>query len=397
MNKCRRIISSLFIAAAITHLYAEETAIMRTSPSKPDHFADVQSGTPPQIPLCMIGSSITWFGYGDYWRKYLLEDIPTLAFIGTHSAALGYSHAGEGGNTTRQVLDRMDAIPAARYYHLLIGTNDNNVYEESLVYERANRTAENIAQIIEKLLEKPGVRKIFLGTLLPCDSDAPATRPANPLRMKANLITNALVWYNLQYAPYRNKIVLVDYATPILNNPEWRTLIRLHPTREGYLMVADTLAKAIREELDLTGHIAPPVMEKGMGVSVVNLWEGGADGATTQPIIAGWYTLSFDLLDAQAEASVTVSSKEKDIPFPLNETFPIQPEHVGTRVERVLYTKVEGNDYTRSHLTLDVRNATVDRILFEKMRPSRKASVYGSGHYVDTVSKASPGELLENK
>ena len=29
-----------------------------------------------QIEWCMVGDSITWAGYGDYFRKYLLEEIP---------------------------------------------------------------------------------------------------------------------------------------------------------------------------------------------------------------------------------------------------------------------------------------------------------------------------------
>ena len=52
-----------------------------------------------QIEWCMIGDSITWAGNGDCFRKELLALIPELAFVGTHTAKFGYSHAGEGGNT----------------------------------------------------------------------------------------------------------------------------------------------------------------------------------------------------------------------------------------------------------------------------------------------------------
>ena len=80
-----------------------------------------------QLPLCMIGDSVTWAGEGDFFRHFLLREIPELAFIGTHTAALGYSHAGEGGNTTSQILDRIQdpiRVPDAPYYHLLAGIND---------------------------------------------------------------------------------------------------------------------------------------------------------------------------------------------------------------------------------------------------------------------------------
>jgi hypothetical protein len=69
------------------------------------------TGASKQIPLCMIGDSITWAGKGDHWRKELLKRMPNLAFIGTHSAVFGYSHAGEGGDSTGRVLRRIKNIP----------------------------------------------------------------------------------------------------------------------------------------------------------------------------------------------------------------------------------------------------------------------------------------------
>ena len=75
----------------------------------------------------MIGDSITWSGKGDYWRKELFEIIPRLAFVGTHTGTLGYSHAGEGGNSTGSVINRLAMIPNCPYYSLLIGTNDTGV------------------------------------------------------------------------------------------------------------------------------------------------------------------------------------------------------------------------------------------------------------------------------
>jgi hypothetical protein len=59
------------------------------------------------------------------------------------------------------------------------------------------------------------------------------------------------------------------------------------------------------------------------------------------------------------------------------------------------FTGYEGYGYTRSYLKLEPVNCKIDKILFEKSRPSHKASIYGEGTYVDTVSKALPGELIE--
>ena len=102
---------------------------------------------PPQIPLCMIGDSITWAQEGDCWRKDLLEHLPNLAFVGTHTAKFGYSHAAEGGNGTPSVLSRLNDIPDCPYYHLLIGTNDNNLKDESKIPEHSQGTADRIEKM----------------------------------------------------------------------------------------------------------------------------------------------------------------------------------------------------------------------------------------------------------
>ena len=80
-----------------------------------------------QALLCMIGDSVTWAQAGDHFRGEFLKLFPQLAFVGTHTGILGYSHAGEGGDSSRRLLTRVndpERIPDAPYYHLLIGVND---------------------------------------------------------------------------------------------------------------------------------------------------------------------------------------------------------------------------------------------------------------------------------
>ena len=137
---------------------------------KHDYSATEESG---QIPLCMIGDSITWAEFGDHWRKELLKHLPNLAFIGSHTACFGYSHAGEGGNNASQVLGRMDEIPDCPYYSLLIGTNNNNVQRHEKVAPQAQATAKAIIEIVKKLLAKNGTEKVFLSSLMPCYTDNP--------------------------------------------------------------------------------------------------------------------------------------------------------------------------------------------------------------------------------
>ncbi len=141
---------------------------------------------PPQIPLCMIGDSITWAGEGDHWRRLLLERLPRLAFVGTHSACLGYSHAGEGGNSTGTVITRLADLPDCPYYSLEIGTNDNSITDPAQMEDRAAQTAQRIIDIVNGLLAKPCTRKVFLGSVLPCHTD-------NPLRDQTNSATNKVL------------------------------------------------------------------------------------------------------------------------------------------------------------------------------------------------------------
>ena len=127
-----------------------------------------------QIELCMIGDSITWAQEGDYFRKHLVAKVPNLAFVGVHTAKFGYSHAGEGGNRTGNVLARLNDvnnIPDSRYYHLLIGINDSNsAKDDNTVPIIARGTADRILQIIEGLLARKCTEKVFWGTILPAAS-----------------------------------------------------------------------------------------------------------------------------------------------------------------------------------------------------------------------------------
>ncbi|MCK6490963.1 MAG: GDSL-type esterase/lipase family protein, partial [Planctomycetes bacterium] len=180
----------------------------------------VAASDPAQIRLCMIGDSITWYGEGDCWRQQLVARLPRLGFVGTHSAKHGYSHAGEGGNGTAQVLKRLPAVPASPYYHLLIGTNDNNVREEALVAPRAAETAGRIAAIVEGLLARPTTRTVFLGSLLPCTADDPK-EVFNPLRARTNAATNVILRGWLGKRLPAKRVVWVDYESAVLASPGW--------------------------------------------------------------------------------------------------------------------------------------------------------------------------------
>ncbi|MBT4821385.1 MAG: hypothetical protein HON70_37090, partial [Lentisphaerae bacterium] len=351
-----------------------------------------KNSTPPQVPLCMIGDSITWWSHGDTWREYLLKHVPTLAFVGTHTARLGYSHAGEGGNSIDRVIARVRDIPDCPHYALLIGTNNNSVKRAADVEPRAAKSAERIAELVGLLLAKPSARTVFLGSILPCHTD-------NPLRDQTNSETNRLLRQRLGgKALPEGKVVWVEYEVPIRAIDGWEPMIKLHPEPEGYEVLAEILAGRIRTALGLSDVLSPPVRCEGGGVRVWNLWDG-ALGETSVPLIAGYYTLSFDVVSVAGEsARVSVQTADRAVTKgALSQAVPVANGQVGQRVDSSFYTREEGYHYSRATVTVKSEGCEVRNILLEKMRPSRKPSVFGHGIYIDALTVPSPGELIETE
>ena len=344
-----------------------------------------QVTTPPQVPLCMIGDSITWAGDGDYWRHYLVEQLPTLAFVGTHTAALGYSHAGEGGNSTGAVLERLDAVPDCPYYHLLIGTNDGSHEDEARQGEMAQGCADRIVKIVQALLRKPGAQKVFLGSLLPC-------KTGRPSRDQTNSKVNAILRPQISTLFPDGRVVWVEYEYPIRAIRNWGPIIKLHPTKVGYRLIATILAQTLRDELKLGDTLVAPKPAGRTGVRVTNLW---GQGKTAQPVVAGWYTMSFDVQSAAAGASITLTGEGKDPKHTAVLTFVIPADSAGKRVSWNLMTGYAGYGYTTGVMTLTQNMCSLERVLFEKQRPSKVASMYGTGSFLDMTSPVSPGELVE--
>lgn len=346
-----------------------------------DYAAKKQSG---QIPLCMIGDSITWAEKGDWWRKELLERLPNLAFVGTHTAMFGYSHAGEGGNNTGQVLARMEYIPDCPYYNLLIGTNDNGVKTADLIEDKSKQTSEGITIIVYELLKKKGVEKIFLSSILPCATD-------NPFRDQCNSATNRVLRNKFDKVFPRDKVIWVEYENQIRQVKGWEDRIFLHPNEEGYALIANITANAISSALDIkTG--TESMRPESTGVRVVNLM--GGNMTTSSPVIAGWYILSckVDIVTGGNPEIILESQLVGTDTF--RQVIPVKTAS-GETISVNVFTNYEGYGYTRDFLTLKTNGCTVSNVLLEKMRPSQKTSIYGKGSFIDAVSPVSKGELLE--
>ena len=345
-----------------------------------------------QVEWCMVGDSITWAGQGDYFRKYLLEEIPQLAFLGTHTARLGYSHAGEGGNNTFKVLDRIDdpqRVPDSRYYHLLIGINDSSAARsDEQVPKVARGTADRIQQIIEKMLAKPRTEKVFLGTIMPCwpgDNATDELKQRYVFRDAAGSATNVILREEIP-ARFGDKVVLIEYEKPLRARDDWHQIIRLHPIPEGYKVIAAIAAPVIRP------HITPENRKMPrFGVEVTNLWN--AEKKLSTPLLPGWYVLSFRAKKpVDGRISLTLrSDATQTYKFPFRKEFNLEAKE-GERVGAEFYTGAEAIDYNQAPLEIADLNGEIDDIMIEKMRPTRQPSRYATGTFIDAESPLSLGE-----
>ncbi len=353
-------------AIAVDALYFKEIPA-DTHDVFPDH----------QTELCMIGDSITWYGEGDHFRRQLLRHMPELAFVGTHTAKFGYSHAGEGGNSTPHILKRLNAIPPARNYHLLAGVNDSAAARSAdQVDAVAAGTAERLIQIAEALAARPETERVFLGTIFPCVPDGRPDATDYQFRDAAAARTNELLRQRFSTDVPAGKIILVEYEKPLRALPDWKKIIRLHPTPAGYVHVAAILAESLRRHA-----VASPgkIDRAACGVEVTNF----IDPATglCRPVLPGWYTVSFQV-EKMDDRELTFKIGKQSFSLAL------QP---GDRGQVEYFTGYIG---MARPLEISFENGTVSHLMVEKTRPSRQASVYGEGTFIDTVSPMRLGEKL---
>ncbi len=346
-----------------------------------------------QKELCMVGDSVTWAEDGDWFRRHLLTLMPELAFLGTHTAVLGYAHAGEGGDATWDILKRVAdprRIPDAPYYHLLAGINDcGGANCPDQVEEVAAATMGRIVTLVHALLDRPGTRKVFLASILPGPFD-PASWESTP-RDLAGSRTNALLRRDFTMHFPDGRVVWVEYEKPLRKmGRKWRnakTIRGAHPTAQGYRCLAELAAPALRREM-----VPTPVAGQGgrVAVEVENLWQKPENASL--PLLPGWYVLSF-AVDGAEQADFTLFSTGDPAKgrFERHCVLPVSP---GCRVELEFMTGYEGYGYTRAAFRLHLAAGMARDIQIEKMRPSRRASRFGEGRFTDAESPVSAGERL---
>lgn len=186
------------------------------------------------VKICTIGDSQTWWGKSASLRKEMDKIYPNFYFVGSNTDIYGYPHEGEGGNSTKSVLARIDKIPSSDVFTLLIGTNDwKNDPSESL---------ENIIQILEFLSTKyPSARIIYLGPLPTTDQ-------------KRDEFNKKLELSLIDHIKEKPQIIYFPLGERMRENKNWEKLYLaedgLHPNINGVEFMAKEITIFTKKLLD---------------------------------------------------------------------------------------------------------------------------------------------------
>ena len=178
--------------------------------------------------LTMVGDSITWWSYGRYFRCLLAPELPGVQFVGPHTDVVGYGHAGEGGNNTQQVIDRLDKIKPSNYYFVLAGTNDWNFWAPP-------KTIENLKEIAKALNKKGG--QVIISTLLPRLDEHDAHNEE---------VNRLLLAWNGEGCDCK----IIDLGSEFRKLPNSQSYFwdnAVHPNFEGYQKITEILGTDIRK------------------------------------------------------------------------------------------------------------------------------------------------------
>ena len=241
-----RQIISLFLltmmSASTTSLRAADAATpeprtvdyewMSVATWKEKHAADVAIAQKGGVDLLFVGDSITegWeWGDGEHWKK--------------HFAPLGAANFGIGGDTTQNLLWRLDngdvGALKPKVVVVLIGTN--NLGRENAT---AAEAARGVEAVVTKLRAAFPEAKIVLHGIFPCDYS-----PKAEVRQRVKAVNSLLA----RLDGLDGKVVFRDIG-PIFLEPDGSILPAvspdgLHLTPEGYRRWASVLAPLVRELL----------------------------------------------------------------------------------------------------------------------------------------------------
>ena len=179
--------------------------------------------------MSTIGDSIIWYGAGGHFRGLLDRALPEFIYTGSRTDNHGYGHEGEGGDSTRDVIDRLPYIESADNYFLLIGTNDR--FDES-------ETINNIVTIVSSLLSRDSDSTVFLSTILPRMRDL-------DIDLRNIRINQEIRSFVDSYGSTRLKLVELENKFRVIDG--WESLLQdgIHPNLDGYKAIVRIVSDEI--------------------------------------------------------------------------------------------------------------------------------------------------------
>lgn len=185
------------------------------------------------IKICTIGDSQTWWGNASALRKNMHDLAPEFSFTGSNTDIYNFQHEGEGGNSTQQVINRIEKTPYADYYTLLIGTND---WKKDI-----EEVTQNIIYIITFLNEKyPSAKVIYVDPLPTVNSERESFNK-NLSKKVQSRIGN------------KQQVLFCPLGTEMRLNKNWEkdylTNDGLHPNTIGVQFMAEKITTFIQSNL----------------------------------------------------------------------------------------------------------------------------------------------------
>jgi len=184
--------------------------------------------------VCMVGDSVV--NNGGYWRDYMVQAKP-FQYLGNYQDDYTYRHDGVGGDTTQDVLNRIDGyidkdgnpvppIPVCDITILHVGGNDLAKFKLWPA-----DIAVNVRTIADKLAARGTT--VYIGTILPCNN-------CGDLRLVANQYI-AATNYHIKNA-VSGVYTVLDHWKAITSSglPASELYIdRYHPSDVGYRVLAE--------------------------------------------------------------------------------------------------------------------------------------------------------------
>ncbi len=221
-------------------LFLQGKHVKRVTPKlpEPEGHRYGQLGQGKGLSLLIVGDSAA-AGVGVEHQQQALSGRLVAALSKTN--AVRWKLIAQSGDTSRQLLDRLHAMPQEEFDTAVVSIGVNDVTG----LNRASAWAENVRLIVQLLTEKFGVRKVYLSCIPPMHL-FPAL--PNPLRWWLGL--RAKQFNVLMSAVAESERSSIYVAIPYSGDLAGIAADGFHPGAEAYTVWGDYVAELIQRDVD---------------------------------------------------------------------------------------------------------------------------------------------------